>query len=508
MTSAALSIISSTAAPEPGALLVVGAVKEDEGVRIRGAAAAAFADRLAADLAAVGFAGRREELVRLPSPDSRFAGLAVIGLGTDEPAPSLLRVAAGSATRRIPGRAALVIDLAPAGDDDLLAIAEGAGLGAYLYTEKRGTGTDSDERPSEPRSIAIAPGSIDDADAEALLARASASVGAVDLVRDLVNVPALDLYPESYADRVSELAAGLPVDVTVWGVDELEQGGFGGILGVGRGSSRPPRLVRVDYSPEGNRADGSPVAHIALVGKGITFDSGGLSLKPPLSMIGMKDDMTGSAVVLAVALAAARLSVPVHITAWLCLAENMPSGDAIRPGDVLTARGGRTIEVLNTDAEGRLVLADGLVAASEEQPDVIVDVATLTGAAVTALGNRYTGTMGDDRIVEALRHAAGDAGELVWPMPLPEEMRALLNSDIADIANVKPGNTAGGMLVAGVFLKEFVGTRPDGTPIPWAHLDIAGPAYNKEGGWGYTGKGATGAIVRTLLRFAEMYTGA
>jgi leucyl aminopeptidase len=238
---------------------------------------------------------------------------------------------------------------------------------------------------------------------------------------------------------------------------------------------------------------------VALVGKGITFDSGGLSLKPPASMVGMKYDMTGAATVLAVVAAAARLRLPIAVTAWLCIAENLPSGSAVRPNDVLRIRGGRTVEVLNTDAEGRLVLADGLVAAGEEHPDAILDVATLTGAIITALGNRYVGAMGDGALVARTQAAAKRAGELVWHLPLPEELRPLLNSDVADIANVKIGNTAGGSLVAGHFLKEFVPAREDGSPVPWVHLDIAGAAENKGGAYGATGSGPTGVMVRTLL---------
>jgi leucyl aminopeptidase len=281
---------------------------------------------------------------------------------------------------------------------------------------------------------------------------------------------------------------------------ELESGGFGGILGVGGGSVRPPRLVKVSYSPAG------ATKHIALVGKGITFDTGGLTLKSPTGMVGMKYDMTGAATVLAVALAASALKVNTRVTAWLCIAENMPSGSATRPNDVLTIRGGTTVENLNSDAEGRLVLADGLVAASEEHPDAIIDVATLTGAARVALGNRYAGVMGDEGLVINVVETAKRVGETMWPMPFPSELRSMLNSDVADIANVKPGNTAAGMLLAGVFLKEFVGTTGDTEPqqqIPWAHLDIAGPANNEGAGWGYTGAGPTAVAVRTLITLAE-----
>jgi leucyl aminopeptidase len=297
---------------------------------------------------------------------------------------------------------------------------------------------------------------------------------------------------------VVELSAGLPVEVEIMTETELEAGGFGGILGVGRGSVRPPRLVVVRYWPAGASR------HLALVGKGITFDSGGLSLKPPASMVGMKYDMTGAATVMAVLLAAARLGLPVRLTAWLCIAENMPSGSAIRPNDVLHIRGGRTVEVLNTDAEGRLVLADGIVAASEEHPDAIIDVATLTGAQRVALGDRYSGVMGEEDLVERLVDAARRSGETFWPMPLPGELRQLINSDIADIANAKIGSTAAGMLLAGVFLQEFVGKDAAGEArIPWVHIDMAGPSNNTGSPYGFTGKGPTGVAVRALLTMTE-----
>jgi leucyl aminopeptidase len=496
MTSATVSLFTGPS-PEQGDVFVVAAsvsgAKGAETTSVRGELLEGIADALGA----VGFTGKKDEVVRLPAPAGVTAkGVAVVGLGSATAGPEELRYAAGAAARRLGGSDRLVIDFGVETTAELEAVLEGAGLGSYDYTDYRGAGREDASAATAPREIAVVGTGDGEVDAGALR-RAKASVDAVALVRDLVNIPALDLYPAVYADRVRELAEGRPLTVSVWNEQELVAEGFGGIAGVGQGSSRPPRLVRVDYSPAGASR------HIALVGKGITFDTGGLSLKPPVSMIGMKYDMAGSATVLATVLAAADLELPVHLTAWLCLAENMPSGDAIRPGDVLTIRGGRTVEVLNTDAEGRLVLADGLVAASEEHPDAIIDVATLTGAAVVALGNRYVATMGDDALIAEVLDAAREVGETLWHMPLPAELRPLLASDIADIANVKPGNTAGGMLVAGIFLQEFVGSDDEGERIPWVHLDIAGAAQNKEGGYGFTGKGPTGATVRTLLRLAE-----
>ncbi|MEY4312859.1 MAG: hypothetical protein RLZZ319_368, partial [Actinomycetota bacterium] len=228
-------------------------------------------------------------------------------------------------------------------------------------------------------------------------------------------------------------------------------------------------------------------------------DTGGLSIKPANSMIGMKYDMTGAATVFAVTRAIAALKLPIRVTAWLCIAENMPSGTAIRPNDVITIRGGKTVEVTNTDAEGRVVLADGLVAASEEQPDAIIDVATLTGAARVALGDRIAGVMGDATLAARIADSAATSGEETWTMPLPPYLKPVLASDIADIANAKIGHTAGGMLIGGIFLREFVGTTDAGDPIPWAHLDIAGPANNGGSPYGVVPKGATGTMVRTLI---------
>jgi leucyl aminopeptidase len=281
------------------------------------------------------------------------------------------------------------------------------------------------------------------------------------------------------------------VDVEVLDEKALAKGGYGGILGVGQGSVRPPRLVRISYRPA--RA----VKHIAFVGKGITFDSGGLSLKPNDAMVTMKCDMAGAAAVLTAVVAIAKLAPKVAVTAYGALAENMPSGSAQRPSDVLTIYGGKTVEVLNTDAEGRLVMADALVRAGEDEPDLIVDVATLTGACVVALGTRVSGIMAnDDDLLARLRETSERAGDAMWPLPLPGELREKLDSAVADIANI--GERWGGALSAGVFLKEFVGEN-----IKWAHLDIAGPAFNEGSPYGYTPKGGTGAAVRTLVQIAQ-----
>ena len=456
-------------------------------------------DSLAAvhdQLAAIGVTGAIDEVRRIPS--SVTAGsIALVGLGSAPVSADTLRYAAGSAARQLRGVDTLVLGIPAADAAEAEALLEGAALGAYLFTGYRSQPSDA----SRPASSIVLLSSL-----EVSTEQAEAAATAVHTVRDLVNTPPLDLYPESFAARAVELVEGV-ADVSVEVLDEeaLREGGFGGILGVGGGSTRGPRLVKISYSPAGAER------HLALVGKGITFDSGGLSLKPPASMIGMKYDMTGAASVLAVVAAAARLALPVRLTGWLCLAENLPSGTAIRPGDVLRIRGGKTVEVLNTDAEGRLVLADGLVAAGEENPDAIVDIATLTGAASVALGTRYVGTLGDDDLVSTVIEAGRRVGESLWPMPIGDELRPLLKSEIADIANIKPGNTAGGMLIAAAFLKDFIGRSGDGDDaptIPWAHLDIAGPANNGGAGWGFTGVGPTGVAVRALLELAHEFSSA
>lgn len=309
-------------------------------------------------------------------------------------------------------------------------------------------------------------------------------------IRELINMPANELWPEKLAKEAKSLTKGLPIDVEIWDEGRLEKERCGGILGVGKGSVRPPRLVKLTYRGGGK--------HIALVGKGITFDTGGLSLKQPLSMIGMKYDMAGAASVLGAIVGAAQLGIKANITGFMCIAENMPSGQATRPGDVLTLRNGKTVEVLNTDAEGRLVLADGLSLAAELGPDHIIDIATLTGAASVALGKRYAGLMGQGDAIALAKAAASDADELLWEMPLPEELREILKSDIADMVNSRIGAPAGGMLVGGLFLSEFVPKDAS-----WAHIDIASSANNDSAPYSVYPSGATGVMIRTLIEMAR-----
>ncbi|MFB9835679.1 leucyl aminopeptidase, partial [Actinoallomurus acaciae] len=391
--------------------------------------------------------------------------------------------AAGVAARALTGlgRAALAFPVRT--PEAAEAVAVGGLLGAYAFTGYRAAA--GREEPVGELVIVA-----DDA-VRAGIRRGTVIGQELNRCRDLVNAPANDLTPEAFADAVRAAGEehGLAVDV----LDEkaLAAGSYGGILGVGQGSVRPPRLVRIAHTHRDARL------RLAFVGKGITYDSGGISLKPVGFNEIMKRDMAGAAAVFAAVVAAARLELPVDVTGWLALAENMPSGSATRPGDVLRMYGGRTVEVLNTDAEGRLVLADALTRAGEDAPDAIVDVATLTAAMKMALGHRMFGVMsGNDAFRDQVVEAARRSGEQAWPMPLPPDLRPSLDSPVADIANI--GERMGGGLVAGLFLKEFT---PDGTP--WAHLDIAGPAFNESAPYGYTPKGGTGAAVRTLVRLAE-----
>lgn len=409
---------------------------------------------------------------------ARYVALVLLAGG---PRPDALRVAAARATRS--AHRFERIGLALGADDaaEVAEVATGALLGGYRYTRFR-TG---ELPPREPALLICGPPSAGPASEQAQVVAA-----AVNATRDLVNTPANHLGPAEFATAAVAAADGLPLAVDTWDHARLATERFGGIVGVGQGSARPPVLVKLAYRPPKARR------HIALVGKGVTFDAGGISLKRPDELPHMNDDMAGAAAVLHAAVAAARLRLNVAVTAWLPLAENLPSGSALRPSDVLTMRDGRTVEVRDTDLEGRLLLADALAAAVAERPDAVVDVATLTSAQTTALGSRTSALMaGDDALAEALLRAAAAAGEPTWRMPLPAHLRAALRSDVADLAN--QGEHHGTMLTAGLFLQEFA----DG--VPWAHLDICGTARNPGPPHGVEPTGATGVMVRTLLQFLD-----
>ena len=441
--------------------------------------------KIAETLQAVGATAKAGETTIIPAPTGVKASVIVgVGLGdrAKDRGGEQMRRAYGNAVRSLSGKRKAAV-LPPDDDPSTVAsVAIATRLAAYSF------GNFKTEPASPLESIAIVTGSTA---LRPVISRAETIGDAVAYARDLINTPPNALAPADLVQAAKDAVADLPVKVKIWDEKALESDGCGGILGVGNGSSRPPRLAKMTYKPRGVKA------HLALVGKGITFDTGGISIKPAANMDEMKADMSGAAAVIAAVQAIAALELPIAVTGWVPAAENMPSGTAQRPGDVLTTYGGKTVEVLNTDAEGRLILADALGMAAEESPDLIVDVATLTGAQRIALGSRTAGVMAnDDDAREQVIDAADAAGEAMWPMPLPDDLRASLDSATADIANI--GDRMGGMLSAGVFLKEFL---PDGQP--WVHIDIAGPAYNDKGAYGYTPKGGTGAAVRTFVELAE-----
>lgn len=475
-------------------VLVVALSSSDDGLELAisddisdDAVAAALLD----SFEAVGATGKADEIVRVPAP----TGLAVtsvlaVGLGNAADIDAeRIRQSAGTAARALKGVGTAATTLSAL---DLGAAAEGFILGAYQFTEFKSalSAPKSDGRPVARVELLVPDSRSKEAKSE--LARSIAIAESVSLARDFVNTPPSHLYPEEFAARAQAwgTAAGLKVEI----LDDkaLQKAGYGGIHGVGKGSSRLPRLVRLTHSG-GKRG----AKKVALVGKGITFDTGGISIKPAAGMENMTSDMGGAAAVIATVILAAEMDLPLDVVATVPMAENMPSGTAQRPGDVLTQYGGITVEVINTDAEGRLVLADAIVRACEDEPDYLIDTATLTGAQLVALGNRTPGVMGTDAFRDRVAEISRSVGENGWAMPLPKEIRRELDSKVADLANVT-NSRAGGMLAAALFLKEFVA---DG--VEWAHIDVAGPAYNTGSPFGYTGKGGTGVPVRTMFAVLE-----
>ena len=477
-----VSVVAPTAAIRADAV-VVGVHSSKDGPRLAPGAEPvdeAMGGRLRAALKALGVKGKPDEVAKIPTLGLADYPLVVAtGLGPESSDGEAGRRAVGAALRGLTAqrRVHVAID-APVGP-----LAEGALLGAYAFTAYK-----SAPAKEALRTITIASGSGSRAD----LRRAITVADAVLLTRDLVNTPPNDLYPQSFADRAASLATDRGLAVEVLDERALKRGKYGGILGVGKGSTRPPRLVRISYRPA--RAKG----HLALIGKGITFDSGGLNLKTA-HLTWMKSDMGGAAAAIASTLALAALKVPIAVTATVPMAENMPSGTSYRPSDILTMRSGKTVEVGDTDAEGRLVLADAISRAVEDDPDRLIEASTLTGAQLIALGPRVIGVMGEAGWRDEVTAAANGAGETAWAMPLPEELRSDLDSPVADLVNL-PVERFGAMLVGGRFLAEFV---PDG--LPWAHLDIAGPAFNTGGARDYTPRGGTGAGVRTIIAAAERF---
>ena len=476
-------------------ILVVGLGLVGKKLQIESTGAQIDTAALLTTLTSMGASGEVDEVIKLPSKSNKL--IVFTGLGKIESnfSPELLRRAAGAASRHLLGNDSASFALPHKSVAEIAAIAEGAALGSYAFTEFRGSSKGAQKNPLS--SITVVTRFANTAQAKTAAKRAEIIAEQTFLVRDLINTPPSSLTPDSFCLRAKKLASKYGVKVEILNDAALRKGGYGGIIGVGQGSANPPRLLHLTYSPTKAKK------RYAFVGKGITFDTGGLALKPANGMEAMKADMSGAAAVVAAIFAIAQLKLPIAIDAWAPLAENMVSDTATRPSDVITIYGGKTVEVLNPDAEGRLVLADALVKAAEVGKksgglDGIIDVATLTGAQVVALGSRTSAVMtNDENFSGQFLTAANIAGESFWPMPLPVELRASLDSPIADLANI--GDRMGGMLVAGLFLKEFIDPQ-----TPWLHLDIAGPAFNEKTAHGYTPVGGTGIALRSLLCLAEL----
>ena len=440
-------------------------------------------------LKALGAKGGSEQLTRLVVPSLPVGSVLAVGLGKsrDEWPAETIRRAAGAAARSLSGVESVLTTLSAL---NLEAAVEGLILGSYRFSEFR-SGKTAPKDAGVRRITVLAPDTK--AATKDAAARAEAIATAVATARDFVNTPPSHLFPAEFAKRAEALGKAAGLEVEVLDDKTLAKEGYGGIIGVGKGSSRPPRLVRLVH----RGGKGRKRTTVALVGKGITFDTGGISIKPAANMHHMTSDMGGAAAVIATVVLAARLRLPIDVIATVPMAENMPSGTAQRPGDVLTQYGGTTVEVLNTDAEGRLILADAIVRACEDQPNYLIETSTLTGAQIVALGSRTPGVMGSDEFRDRVADISQSVGENAWAMPLPEELKDDLKSTVADLANVS-GSRYAGMLVAGTYLREFVA---DG--VAWVHIDVAAPAYNSGGPWGYTPKGGTGVPTRTMFAVLE-----
>lgn len=444
----------------------------------------------------LGATGKADEVIKIPGTTTRLLVFTGLGKSVSTFNNEVLRRAAGAAIRNLAGNSSATISLPAKSVASLQAISEGAALGNYSFTSFRGSTKSAQKAPL--KSITIHSELSAAPDAKDAVKRAEVLATYTNLVRDLINTPPSHLTPDSFCKAISDAVksaggSSIGLKVSVMSESQLKSKGYGGITAVGQGSVNPPRLLNISYTPKG----GAPKKKYAFVGKGITFDTGGLALKPALGMEAMKSDMSGAAAVCAATIAIALLKLPVAIETWAPLAENMVSDTATRPSDVITMYGGKTIEVLNPDAEGRLVLGDALVRAQESKDlDGIIDVATLTGAQVVALGTRTSAVMtNNEEFSSHFVKLTQNTGESFWPMPLPVELRASLDSPIADMANI--GERMGGMLVAGLFLKEFIEND-----LPWLHLDIAGPSFNEGAAHGYTPVGGTGIAMRSLVELA------
>ncbi|HVE47501.1 MAG TPA: leucyl aminopeptidase [Acidimicrobiales bacterium] len=445
-------------------------------------------------LEGAGFEGTVGQVQSFPTGDHT---LTLVGMGSpDEVDAETFRRAAAAivqAAWRTPEVTTTLLDALPQDGIDRMraarAIAEGTGMAAYEFLAYKSSVT-----PCRLETVTVVdPAAGSDAVVQRALDHGSTVAEAVRLARDVVNEPAGTLTPTRLAELATEIADREGLTIEVLDDVAIAEAGLGGLSGVAQGSHEPARLIELRYEPPGEAS-----ATLALVGKGITFDSGGLSIKSADPMMTMKTDMSGAAAVMAAMSALPALGAQVRVLGFLPVTENMPGGGAIKPGDVVRIRNGKTVEVLNTDAEGRLVLADGLSLAAERAPDAIVDVATLTGAQIVALGPKIAAVLGNhEGLLDQVRRAGERAGEAVWPLPLPEEYRKDIDSDVADLKNIgQPGKA--GAVVAGLFLQEFV------AGVPWAHLDVAGPA-RADTDYGYVKKGATGVAVRTLLELITTF---
>ncbi|WP_136244426.1 leucyl aminopeptidase [Mycobacterium intracellulare] len=439
--------------------------------------------------------GGADQVHRLVVGSLPVSSVLTIGLGKPRPEwpADTVRRAAGVAARSLGSTAAVITTLGELpGDGVVSAAVEGLILGSYRFTDFRSPkSAPKDKGLGKITVLATAK------DAKKEAAHGAAVATAVATARDFVNTPPSHLFPDEFAKRARALGESVGLEVEVLDDKALRKGGYGGVIGGGPGAARPPRLVRLTHRGAKLAKRSKQAKRVALVGKGVTFDTGGISIKPAAGMHHMTSDMGGAAAVIATVTLAAQLQLPIDVIATVPMAENMPSATAQRPGDVLTQYGGITVEVQNTDAEGRLILADAIVRACEDNPDYLIETSTLTGAQTVALGSRIPGVMGSDEFRDRVAAISQRVGENGWPMPLPDELKEDLKSTVADLSNIS-GQRFAGMLVAGVFLREFVA---DG--VGWAHIDVAGPAYNTGGPWGYTPKGATGVPVRTMFAVLE-----
>jgi leucyl aminopeptidase len=476
--------------------LVVG-VWENESPAGAGAALDARLDRAIAKLIERGdFQGKSKETATLYEPRGvKAARVLLIGLGQRSKVDAAALFTAGAvAARAITGKSyaklALLVPEGVAGiDSEAVAALTGAGL--LHGSEGPGLRKNKPDR-FVPEELALVPGALPRDAVERGARRADVEGRSVSLARELVNLPPCDLYPESFADRARNVAQKTGLECTVLDEKDLAAERMNALLAVARGSDRPPRLVVLRHR---GRGDGKT---LGLVGKGVTFDSGGLSLKTTEQMVDMKCDMAGAAAVLGAMQAIAELAVPVNVLGVMALVENLPSGKAMKLGDVLHARNGKTIEVLNTDAEGRLILADALAYAVDQKADHLVDLATLTGACMVALGTETAGLMSnDDAWAERVGTAGKAVGEKLWPLPMDAQYGEMIKSDVADMKNTG-GSRYAGAITAAKLLQEFVGETP------WAHLDIAGPAWAEKDN-AVRASGGTGFGVRTLVELARRY---